>query len=136
VHDYGDVMLPDPSPERDPVTHLIDHHGLIALVTRVRDAVAAILDNGHFPLVIGGDCPLLLGCLLAAKSHQRIGLLFVDGHEDAYLPMQSSTGEAADTEPKHIHRSDAFTVALPPRVSLLGTFLLHPRCRDRNPQLG
>jgi arginase len=98
VHDYGDVALPDPSPERDPVTHLIDHHGLIALVTRVRDAVASILDNGHFPLVIGGDCPLLLGCLLAAKSHQRIGLLFVDGHEDAYLPVQSSTGEAADTE--------------------------------------
>ncbi|HEY6677280.1 MAG TPA: hypothetical protein VI411_00085, partial [Actinomycetota bacterium] len=39
VHDYGDVMLPDPSPERDPITHLIDHHGLIAMVTRVRDAV-------------------------------------------------------------------------------------------------
>ena len=98
VHDYGDVMLPDPAPERDPVTHLIDRDGLIALVARVRDAVASILDNGHFPLVIGGDCPLLLGCLAAAKSHERIGLLFVDGHEDAYLPVQSSTGEAADTE--------------------------------------
>lgn len=98
VHDYGDVMPPDPSPERDPMTHLIDRDGLIALVARVRDAVASILDNGHFPLVIGGDCPLLLGCLAAAKSHERIGLLFVDGHEDAYLPVQSSTGEAADTE--------------------------------------
>jgi arginase len=98
VHDYGDVMLPDPSPERDPMTLLIDHHGLIAMVTRVRDAVASILDNGHFPLVIGGDCPLLLGCLAAAKGPERIGLLFVDGHEDAYLPVQSSTGEAADSE--------------------------------------
>jgi arginase len=98
VHDYGDVVLPDPSPERDPMSHLIDRDGLIALVTRVRDAVVSILDNGHFPLVIGGDCPLLLGCLLAAKSHERIGLLFVDGHEDAYLPVQSPTGEAADTE--------------------------------------
>jgi arginase len=98
VHDYGDVMLPDPSPERDPVTHLIDHHGLIAMVTRVRDAVTSILDNGHFPLVIGGDCPLLLGCLAAAKNLKRMGLLFVDGHEDAYLPVQSSTGEAADSE--------------------------------------
>jgi arginase len=98
VHDYGDVTLPDPSPERDPVTHLIDHHGLIAMVTRVREAVTSILDNGHFPLVIGGDCPLLLGCLAAAKNLKRIGLLFVDGHEDAYLPVQSSTGEAADSE--------------------------------------
>jgi arginase len=98
VYDYGDVMLPDPSPERDSVTHLIDPHGLIALVTRVRDAVASMLDDGHFPLVIGGDCPVLLGCLLAAKSHEGLGLLFVDGHEDAYLPVQSPTGEAADTE--------------------------------------
>ena len=98
VRDYGDVIIPDPSPERDPFTHLIDRPGLITLVMRVRDAVASILDNGHFPLVIGGDCPLLLGCLAAAKSHERIGLLFVDGHEDAYLPVQSSTGEAADTE--------------------------------------
>src|SRR6266508_4205923 len=98
VHDYGDVMLPDPSPERDPAKHLIDPDGLVALVTRVRHAVASILDDGHFPIVIGGDCPLLLGCLLAAKNHHRIGLLFVDGHEDAYLPAQSSTGEAADTE--------------------------------------
>jgi arginase len=98
VHDYGDLMLPDPSPERDPMTHLIDRHGLMVMVTRVRDAVTSIMDDGHFPLVIGGDCPLLLGCLAAAKSLERNGLLFVDGHEDAYLPVQSSTGEAADTE--------------------------------------
>jgi arginase len=98
MHDYGDVTLPDPSPERDPVTHLIDHHGLIAMVTRVREAVTSIMDNGHFPLVIGGDCPLLLGCLAAARNLKRKGLLFVDGHEDAYLPVQSSTGEAADSE--------------------------------------
>src|SRR6266540_6517515 len=57
VHDYGDVMLPDPSPERDPATHLIDPDGFVALVTRVRHAVASILDDGHFPLVIGGDWP-------------------------------------------------------------------------------
>ena len=52
----------------------------------------------HLPLVIGGDCPLLLGCLAAPSGRDRVGLLFVDGHEDAYLPMQSSTGEAADME--------------------------------------
>jgi arginase len=98
VHDYGDVTLPDPSPERDDVTLLIDPGGLLTLVGRVRDAVASILNDGRFPLVIGGDCPLLLGCLAAAGKQGRIGLLFVDGHEDAYLPAQSSTGEAADME--------------------------------------
>jgi arginase len=98
VHDYGDVTLPDPSPTRDSRSHVIDPGGLDALVARVRDAVAPILLNGHLPLVIGGDCPLLLGCLAASTGRDRVGLLFVDGHEDAYLPMQSSTGEAADME--------------------------------------
>jgi arginase len=99
VHDYGDVILPEPSPVRDPRSHVIDQDGLGALVASVRDAVAPILDNEHLPLIIGGDCPLLLGCLAAAAADRgRIGLLFVDGHEDAYLPEQSSTGEAAEME--------------------------------------
>ena len=98
VHDYGDVTLPDPSPTRDSRSHVIDPEGLDALVARVRDAVATILDHGHLPLVIGGDCPLLLGCLAASSGRDGVGLLFVDGHEDAYLPVQSSTGEAADME--------------------------------------
>jgi arginase len=98
VRDFGDVGLPNPSPERDAETHIIDPRGLSALVARVRDSVAAILDNGHFPLVIGGDCPVLLGCLAAVAAREPLGLLFVDGHEDAYLPVQSSTGEAADME--------------------------------------
>src|SRR5262245_11866002 len=98
VHDYGDVSLPDRSPVRDARSLVIDPEGLGALVARVREGVAQILDDGHLPLILGGDCPLLLGCLAAASGGDRIGLLFVDGHEDAYLPAQSSTGEAADME--------------------------------------
>ncbi len=98
VHDYGDVRVPDPSSERDAVTRLIGPRGLVTMVTGVQHEVASILDDGRFPLVIGGDCPLLLGCLAAAGSGGSAGLLFVDGHEDAYLPEQSSTGEAADME--------------------------------------
>lgn len=98
AHDYGDVSLPVPSVQRDPTTHLIDSGGLEGMITRVRDAAGRILDDGRFPLVIGGDCPLLLGCLLAARGDESVGLLFVDGHEDAYPPDRSTTGEAADME--------------------------------------
>ena len=98
VHDYGDVSLPVPSVQRDPSTHLIDPGGLVAMIMRVRDAVGRIIEEGRFPLVIGGDCPLLLGCLLAARGDGSVSLLFVDGHEDAYPPDRSTTGEAADSE--------------------------------------
>lgn len=98
IRDYGDVLLPEPSPSRDPDTHLIDGPGFVALTTGVGARVAAILEDERFPLVIGGDCSLLLGCLTAAGAEGAIGLLFVDGHEDAYTPEQSTTGEAADME--------------------------------------
>ena len=98
VHDYGDLRLPVPSVQRDPSTHLIDPGGLAAMITCVRDAVGRTIEEGRFPLVIGGDCPLLLGCLLAARGDGSVGLLFVDGHQDAYPPERSTTGEAADSE--------------------------------------
>jgi arginase len=99
VHDYGDVALPEPSPDRDRTSGLIDPSRLAAVVVAVREAVDGILSERRFPLVVGGDCPLVLGCLAAARDRAaRTGLLFVDGHEDAYLPEQSRSGEAADTE--------------------------------------
>jgi arginase len=97
VLDYGDVELPEPSPERDRATGLIDPRGFEALVPAVRRSVSSVLDDGRFPLVVGGDCPIMLGCL-AAVPERPLGLVFVDGHEDAYLPERSLTGEAADTE--------------------------------------
>ena len=96
--DYGDVTLPEPSAGRDAGTQVIDPNGLRALVERVRDAVASIVSDGRFPLVIGGDCPVLLGCVGALDAGGRAGLLFVDGHEDAYPPRRSTMGEAADME--------------------------------------
>jgi arginase len=56
------------------------------------------LEAGGFPLVIGGDCPILLGCLGATGDGVPPGLLFVDGHEDAWPPGASTSGEAADME--------------------------------------
>lgn len=99
VVDRGDVALPEPASKRDAVSGLIDPGGTAAMVAAVRFEVAAAEADGQFPLVIGGDCPLLLGCLSAVRDAQGpVGLLFVDGHEDAWPPGQSLTGEAADME--------------------------------------
>jgi arginase len=67
------------------------------MIHNVRASVDGVLQSGRFPLVIGGDCPVLLGCLAACKG-MHVGLLFVDGHEDAYPAHKSPTGEAADME--------------------------------------
>jgi len=98
VVDYGDLRLPDPSPVRDPETLVIDPDGLRTMVEAVREGVGTILSDARFPLVVGGDCPVVLGCLSSFGDARDRGLLFIDGHEDAYAPEHSTTGEAADME--------------------------------------
>ena len=50
------------------------------------DAVAAVLDEGEFPVVLGGDCSVLLGTMLALRRRGRYGLLYIDGDADFYQP--------------------------------------------------
>jgi arginase len=49
-----------------------------ALAARIGD----VLDAGDFPVVLGGDCSILLGAGVALKRRGRFGLAFVDGHLD------------------------------------------------------
>jgi arginase len=99
VHDYGDVLFSQPIPEKSADSGVFAERSLVSMIYAVRTAVNNVLAEERFPLVIGGDCPLLLGCLAAVRDiHNRIAMLFVDGHEDVYATYQSPTGEAADME--------------------------------------
>jgi arginase len=96
--DAGDLALPAPQPGRGP-SGLLAEDALITMIGRVREAVSAARRSGRFPLLLGGDCPVILGALAALQAEQdQPGLLFVDGHEDAWPPRLSPTGEAADCE--------------------------------------
>ncbi|MBI5931691.1 MAG: arginase family protein [Chloroflexi bacterium] len=99
VLDTGDVQFIAPSPSRDEKTGIIAPKTMVSMIVGVDAAVNSALEQGRFPLVLGGDCGLLLGCLNAARRlYGQAGLLFVDGHEDTYPPHQSPTGESADME--------------------------------------
>jgi arginase len=99
VRDLGDVPLSPPTAERDPASGIIAPAHLLSMVLGVHACVQQALREDRLALVIGGDCPVLLGCLAAAtERYGRMGLLFVDGHEDAWPPARSPTGEAADME--------------------------------------
>jgi arginase len=98
VRDAGDLPLAAPRRERGP-SGLLAEDALVDMIGQVRTAVRAARMAGRFPLLLGGDCPVLLGALAALQDEQpEPGLLFVDGHEDAWPPALSPTGEAADCE--------------------------------------
>jgi arginase len=96
--DSGDLDIADQTPVRAS-TGLCNASGLVSLTTKTRAAVRAALAREHRPLLVGGDCPVMLGALAALRDHAgTAGLVMIDGHEDAYPPAQSLTGEASDSE--------------------------------------
>ena len=92
------VEPPDYDPVRESTTAMLNPQGLAEYSPRLADAVGRVVDGGEFPVVVGGDCSILLGCTLALRRRGRYGLLFLDGHADFYAPHQSLTGEAADMD--------------------------------------
>jgi arginase len=99
VRDYGDVGFATLQPTRDPISGIKSLQATVSMVPAVEAAVSRVLADDRFPLILGGDCPVMLGGLAAVHNRSgRVGLMFVDGHEDAYPPHSSPTGEAADME--------------------------------------
>ena len=112
--DAGDIQL-EPPQQRRSQSGLLAEDALITMIGQVGAAVRSARSGGRFPLLIGGDCPVILGALAALQAEaDQPGLLFVDGHEDAWPPSESPTGEAADCELGLALR--LFDAALSPRL--------------------
>jgi arginase len=94
----GRVQPPPYQSERDPETLLLNPRGIADYSVALADAVGAVVGRGEFPVVLGGDCSILLGNLLALRRRGRYGLLFLDGHADFYQPEAEPNGEAASME--------------------------------------
>jgi arginase len=84
--------------ERDSTTLTLNANGIVSYSRALADAVGTVLDRGEFPVVLGGDCSIVLGNLLALKRRGRFGLLFIDGHADFYNPEANPSGEAASMD--------------------------------------
>jgi arginase len=98
VGDAGDLRLQGPNGRRGR-SGLLNEPALGRLVEASRERVLATRRRGHRALLVGGDCPVMLGALAALRdSGGRTGLVMLDGHEDAWPPRLSPTGEASDSE--------------------------------------
>ena len=73
--------------------------GAIAFYSkRLADRIGGLLSDGHFPVVLGGDCSILLGSTLSLSRRGRHGLAFLDGHSDFRHPGNSDRIGAAAGE--------------------------------------
>jgi arginase len=101
--DMGDVLPPPYEDFERPLGRARNEAGVATFSRSLADPVAAMIDDDRFLVVIGGDCSIVLGCLLGAGRARRgtgsdpgrIGLVYVDGHADFASPEESMTGSVA-----------------------------------------
>jgi len=93
--DAGTVIPPKYESTIDPSTKIRNTAAIREYSIQLAGRVGSLLDGGRFPIVIGGDCSILLGSALALRRRGRYGLLFIDGHSDLLTPETSQSGGAA-----------------------------------------
>ncbi|MCL4301932.1 MAG: arginase family protein [Anaerolineae bacterium] len=94
----GRVDVPPYQSTRDKATLLLNPHSIKAFSLRLAEKVAAVRRKGQFPVVLGGDCSILIGCMLALRRLGQYGLFFIDGHADFYQAEAEPNGEVASME--------------------------------------
>ncbi len=89
------VLRPETHDPRNPRARFV---GSIAhSCERLRNRVERLLDEGSFPLVIGGDHSIACGTIAGisawhARKKKKIGLIWFDAHADMNTPETSPSG--------------------------------------------
>src|SRR4051812_14184453 len=86
AHRAARLEPPRRTGERDADSLVLNAQAIADWSPKLADAVEAVLAAGEFPVVLGGDCSILLGPMLALRRRGRFGLLFIDGHADFFQP--------------------------------------------------
>jgi arginase len=82
--DMGDVAAPVYRDFTKPLYHVRNEKEIVAYSRALAERVGGAIAQGEFALVVGGDCSVVLACLLAARKRtgDRVGLVYVDAHAD------------------------------------------------------
>jgi len=94
----GRLAVPPKDPTPDAATGILNAEAISAWSPKLADAMGAVLDTGEFPVILGGDCTIVLGSMLALKRRGRFGLLFIDGNADFFQPEAEPNGEGASMD--------------------------------------
>ncbi len=92
------IDVPPYSDVRDPGTGVLNPQGVRAVARNLAAAVGTALDSERFPVVLGGDCSIVLGPMLALRRRGRYGLVFIDGHADFQHTSDEPNGEVASLD--------------------------------------
>ena len=93
TRDLGNVVgaVAEAAPVGDERARYLEE--IKAVCVAVADLVAAVVDDGSLPLVLGGDHSISLGTLAGlARRHGPGGVLWIDAHGDMNRPETTPSG--------------------------------------------
>lgn len=95
--DSGDLPVPrpegrDPNVERPPNGSAKYLRETRWVCRRVESAVADAIEDGSFPLVLGGDHSIAIGSVNGASRDREVGVLWIDAHGDFNTPTTTPSG--------------------------------------------
>jgi arginase len=94
----GGVVVPPRYDRGDwkPGDGVFNAQAIAGYTRRLADRLYGHVQAGDFPVVLGGDCSILLGSMLALRRSGRYGLAFIDGHSDfRHIGNSAHVGAAA-----------------------------------------
>lgn len=93
--DAGVVAAPQYTPDIDEVTRYRAGQLVASYMPKLADRIGALIDDQTVPIVLGGDCSILLGAAIALKRRGRYGLVHMDAHGDYVVPRGATKFTAA-----------------------------------------
>ncbi|WP_350271692.1 arginase family protein [Frondihabitans sucicola] len=75
--------------------HVRNEDAIVEHARRLGDRVGQALDAGETPVVVGGDCSMLVGIGLALATRGRASLVHVDGHTHVRHPGTATSARAS-----------------------------------------
>ncbi len=90
--DLGNVEVPiaEMCAINEPSLKYIDC--IVPMARRTAGAVATAIQQGHFPLVLGGDHSIAIGSIRGAAKHKKLGVIWIDAHADFNTPETTPSG--------------------------------------------
>ena len=92
-----DIMVPamETRPREDSEARFKPQ--ILSVCTELAERVKELMDDGEFPLVIGGDHSIAMGTVAGVSAHYRdrgeeMGLIWFDAHGDMNIPGTSPSG--------------------------------------------
>jgi arginase len=92
------VPVPPYDDRRDRATGVLNPDGIAEVARSLAGVTESALQAHRLPVVLGGDCSIVLGPLLALRRRGRYGLVFLDGHADFQHPDDEPHGEVASLD--------------------------------------